>query len=60
LFTPTNVKILGVLQYADKLDDARKKKLEEMMAAARSGKPQGTAPKAATVPEKASIHFTRG
>lgn len=54
------MKILGVLQYADKLDDARKKKLEEMMAAARSGKPQGTASKAATVPETASINFTRG
>ncbi len=43
--------LLAVMQYAEKLDEARKKKLEEMIAAARSGKPQGGAPKAA-LPEK--------
>ena len=49
-------KLLAVMQYAEKLDDARKKKLEEMIAAARSGKPQGGAPKAA-LPDKVSIQF---
>ena len=44
------------MQYAEKLDDARKKKLEDMIARARSGKPQGSAPKAA-VPEKVTTHL---
>ena len=47
----TSEKLPAVMQYAEKLDDARKKKLEEMIAAARSGKPHGSAPKAAA-PEK--------
>lgn len=49
--------MLAVTQYTEKLEVARKKKLEEMIAAARSGKPQGTAPKAA-VPDKVGIHLT--
>ena len=40
-----------MVQYAEKLDEVRKKKLDEMIAASRSGKPQGSAPKAA-LPEK--------
>ena len=43
-----------MVQYAEKLEDIRKKKLEEMIAASRSGKPQGSAPKAAA-PEKVSL-----
>ena len=48
-------KSLAVVQYAEKLEDVRKKKLEEMIAAVRAGKPQGSAPKAA-VPEKVAHH----
>ena len=44
-----------MVQYAEKLEDVRKKKLEEMIAAVRAGKPQGSAPKAA-VPEKVAHH----
>ena len=42
-----------MVQYAEKLDEVRKKKLDEMVAAWKSGKPHGSAPKAA-VPEKVS------
>ena len=44
----------AVMQFAEKLEDARKKKLEDMIAAAKSGKPQGSVHKAA-VPEKVLI-----